>query len=54
MKIKKQVPQFFTLFVKKARASLDIKLAKVVRTKTHLAKINRYLFRRSQIKSQQY
>ena len=33
----KQVPQFFPLFVKKARESLDAKLEKFVGTKTHLA-----------------
>jgi hypothetical protein len=37
MKNKKQVPQFFSLFAKKARSSLDIKLEKFVYTKTHLA-----------------
>ena len=36
-KKKKQVPQFFPLFAKKARSSLDIKLEKFVYTKTHLA-----------------
>lgn len=40
-KNKKQVPQFFLPFAKKARESLDIKLEKFVYTKTHLAiKIN--------------
>ena len=37
-KTKKQVPQFFPLFAKKARESLDAKLEKFVGTKTHLAK----------------
>jgi len=45
-KNKKQVPQFFPLFAKKARESLDVQLEKFVRTKTHLAiKINEYYFR---------
>lgn len=35
--LKKQVPQFFPLFAKKARSSLGIKLEKFVYTKTHLA-----------------
>lgn len=37
IKNKKQVPQFFPLFAKKARTSLDINLEKFVYTKTHLA-----------------
>lgn len=48
MKNKKQVPQFFPLFEKKARSSLDIKLEKFVYTKTHLAQKKPLIFRSSE------
>jgi hypothetical protein len=41
----KQVPQFFPLFAKKARESLDSKLEKFVGTKTHLAMQKFTIFR---------
>ena len=46
--LKKQVPQFFPLFAKKARSSLDIKLGKFVYTKTHLAQKKPLIFRSSE------
>lgn len=52
---KKQVPQFFLLFAKKARESLGIKLEKFVYTKTHLAvKINECYFRALKKKKQNH
>ncbi|QBJ84978.1 hypothetical protein DDI74_01300 [Chryseobacterium gleum] len=51
-KNKKQVPQFFLLFAKKAREFLDVQLEKFVYTKTHLAVKIDIIFQRSKNRKQ--